>query len=473
MRRCLLLVVCLLCSGVAARAQTPDAGFAEVIELSGISQEQLRQAAAGQGGDAEAELLGRVLFRLQGFGDDELSRWRVEYSSKAPLEAGALYALNGSALLATPLAVADEPGDRPVARFECIVRLADGPEAVVLAEQVPKAWPTGEPIDEPVRFSAVYLGERRGDDAPVPVFLTPRLAWYPVGGVDRGWLLLARHGMDVALLDEVRHGEPFVPPSVSREGEAFYATLQAACGMRQTEIQVGAEQAVADSLEAWRGELGQRSRRGAIAAQVAEAADEGRSAVAPLFLQPGQETGKLVSLAGVARRAVHVSTRQPGNGVPGARDDFSCRGVDGYYEVELYTPDSQNLPVVCCLLDLPKGFPLGDRIREPARVSGFFFKSWRFRSRGELGPDGRGGRLPPPVVIGKTLRWQKPAETGPSRGSIVFGIGVLGVLIAVLIGWLRSVARGDKAARRRAKELLDGGAPIELPPGGEPEESGA
>ena len=417
------------------------------------------------------------MFRLQGFRDDELSHWRAEYSGDppAPLEPGALYTLNGSALLATPLAVADEPDDQPSARFECIVRIADGPEAIVLAEQVPRAWSVSEPIDEPVRLSAVYLGDRETDRGTTPVFITPRLAWYPLGGVDPAWLLLARHGMDVALLDEVRHGEPFVPPSVSREGEAFYATLQAVCGMRQAELRAGAKQAIADSLETWRGELGQRTQRSAVAAQVAEAADEGRSAVAPLFLQPGQETGKLVSLAGVARRAVHVSTRQTGpqGGVPGTGSEFSCRGADGYYEVELYTPDSQNLPVVCCLLELPRGFPLGDRIREPARVSGFFFKSWRFHSRSEARPEGRGRQLPAPVVIGKTLRWQKPAETGASRGSIVFGIGVLGVLIAVLLGWLRSTMRGDKEARRRAKELLDGGEPIQLPPGGEPEESGA
>ena len=57
--------------------------------------------------------------------------------------------------------------------------------------------------------------------------------------------------------------------------------------------------------------------------------------------------------------------------------------------MEVFTEDSQNRPLVFCVRELPPGMPTGGDLREPIRVAGFFFKSWRYRTcatldRGEM-----------------------------------------------------------------------------------------
>ncbi|CAN0375499.1 unnamed protein product, partial [Ectocarpus sp. 4 AP-2014] len=48
---------------------------------------------------------------------------------------------------------------------------------------------------------------------------------------------------------------------------------------------------------------------------------------------------------------------------------------------EAFPEDSQNLPIVFVVRNLPAGFPLGESIRQPARLAGFFFKQWAYRTR--------------------------------------------------------------------------------------------
>ena len=183
-----------------------------------------------------------------------------------------------------------------------------------------------------------------------------------------------------------------------------------------------------------------KQRRG-LAAAIVSKAEAGQSSVAPLFLQPEQEVGKLILIEGIARRAVRIA-------VEGESD------LEAYHEVEVFTSDSQNLPVVCCVTQLPAGFPSGDQIREPVRICGVFFKSWRYRSRDlttAAGETARQRQMYTPVVIGKEPRWLR---TETSRDNVWGLWGGLAFLCILALLWMTSavLGRADRQARAELRK---------------------
>jgi hypothetical protein len=327
-----------------------------------------------------------------------------------------------------------------------------------------------------VRFLGIRLGRTADNNDRVSLLLTDHLAWYPRQGVSSGRLLLARQGMDVALLDDVKQRQPFVKPNVSREGEAFYQCLAALATVDRQELEMLTEQTVAATALQWlakkpiaqqrRAELQQEltatndsterealeqdletARRDlALATAVEKQADRKLSSVAPLFLQPDGHVGELVRIEGVARRAVRIPT-------PGvAESQVSTSGklsLDAYYEMDVFTADSQDLPVVCCVSRLPAEFPVGDKIREPVRVDGVFFKSWRYRSRKNIdgpGETDRQQRMYTPVVVGGVPTWLRTTTSGQNRWGLWGGIGFLAALI---VFWVVMFRLAERDRRRR------------------------
>ena len=126
-----------------------------------------------------------------------------------------------------------------------------------------------------------------------------------------------------------------------------------------------------------------------LAREVQARAAKGLFSVAPLFNEPANQVGELVLLEGTVRRVTRVDV---GKTSDGAASDVARRfGIDHYYELDLFTDDSQNNPIVVCVRELPPGFPVGDGLHEPVRVAGLFFKSWSFESRRAtlpIAPDG-------------------------------------------------------------------------------------
>jgi hypothetical protein len=118
--------------------------------------------------------------------------------------------------------------------------------------------------------------------------------------------------------------------------------------------------------------------------------------------------------------------------------------------MEVFTSDSQNLPVVCCVSSLPPEFPVGDKIREPVRVDGVFFKSWRYRSRKNLdgpGETSRQQRMYTPVVVGGVPTWLPTATRGQNRWGLWGGIAFLAALV---VFWFVMFRLAERDRRRRA-----------------------
>jgi hypothetical protein len=193
-----------------------------------------------------------------------------------------------------------------------------------------------------------------------------------------------------------------------------------------------------------------RQRR-LLAEEALQQLSEGRYSVAPLFNDADHQIGELLVLDGVVRRAVRVDVGTAPDGQPS--DVWQRFGIDHYYELELFTGDSQNYPVVVCVRDLPAGFPTGDEIHESVRVPGFFFKTWLYHTRKT--PDGPAAapstaqRQFAPLLIGPAPVW---LDEQPSAGSPYAGLVGSGVFVLAMVGmWAAAwwFARGDRRFRDR------------------------
>ncbi len=418
--------------------------------------------------ESQWQLCQQLLFRLRQFPANQLEEWAAVQEAKP--SRGSLVSVRGELVSfrkldnSSQLSDASAPEQMYLCKYEVNSSHTFG---YVLAPQVPSRWDDNTGAGEPVQFVGLTLGHM-ADSSDEPLLLTNRLEWYPNRDVPAGLLLLAQQGMDVSLLDEVRHRQPFVKASVSREGDAFYACLAALANVGPHKMAELASQRIGEVASQWkneaarsRGELetlrqqlkqaGQSEnrreleeavtstkRRLAIAAAVERQASRQVSSVAPLFLQPEKVTGQLVRIEGLARRAVRT-----------AAENLEAKE---YYELEVFTSDSQNRPVVCCVSRLPVGFPTGDEIRENVRVDGIFFKSWRYRTRKNLESDGQTARqqqLYTPVVIGAEPVWLTTSSQYSSGWAIVGGVGVL---LAFGIFWMQ-VLRSSRRTHREEYAL--------------------
>ncbi|MEM9659425.1 MAG: hypothetical protein AAF961_13790, partial [Planctomycetota bacterium] len=359
----------------------------------------------------------------------------------------------------------------------------------VICRQLPRDWSEAvAPRYDGVELQGVLLGTQDDEGQPHFLLVTERLQWRPSSHPSQGIRWLAARGMDVALLDEVRHGQRFARPGDGGEASAFYACLSL---MRQENVRELAE-TVETSLRTSQGKLtaaadsarsnGRRSaarrrdvgdapraavaakeakQQALLAASVAEQAEQGRSSVAPLFLRPDENTGELVLIEGIARRAVRVAanpterTLRAGGNSSHAGSHSADGALDElreYFEIEVFTPDSQNLPIICCAAQLPPGFPQGDVIREPVRTAGVFFKQWAYETRTDDATGDARRRSVAPIVVAPSVIWLNDVrddDAGLPRYAVWGGVAFLCGLAAL---WAIYYA-DDRRARRRTTRI--------------------
>ncbi|RIK79724.1 MAG: hypothetical protein DCC67_10170 [Planctomycetota bacterium] len=457
----------------------PD--FASLLGMIGVSDDDLADLAAIEADidSRQAALIGRILYRLEQLDLDQLdvqaSRSGGEHAERpgetGDFPAGALVGYRGTAISAEKLSLPSGADPKPATLYRCRIDMAAGGPLVVFSADVPKAWLTADraaEMSEPVALRGVLLRSASDAASEPAVVLTNRFQWFPNKGVPAGTLWLASRGFDAALLDDVRQGRPLAKPDESREAAAFYRMLDELAAASPKELTHLACEAVAEAAANWasraksagreadrladrlktssgedREALQRRAaalrREQSMAANVAERAEHGLSSVWPMFLEPEESAGQFFVIEGVARRAVRILADQP------------LAGLTHYYELDVFPPDSQNLPVVCCVARLPRGFPTGDVIREPVQVAGVFFKRWAYARR--PGADSTSdrrlpARLAPPLVLAAEPVWLPRAAPGDAgRGlwagaMLLVAIGVSGLLFA-------RRARRDRLARRQ------------------------
>lgn len=428
----------LLASSPSGYSQQEKArgGFREVLKIVGITPGQLAGLSITDITVANGEILAQVVQRLEQHAG-ELARWTLPKQQLRSELIGELFELQGTAEQVATVPVPVEVVERLELKklFRCRVKLDDGQQVTVLTTNIPQRWDSSQSLAEPISLRGVLL--QVGQE---PLLLTTHLRWFPTTGLPNGKLLLARFGMDAALWDDIVQRSQFVSPERGREAQAFYACLAAIKQVPAAELAKLTLENIARLAAA--SQSAQTKLQKQMAVSVKEQAERGLSSVAPLFLEPEQQVGELVRIEGTARRAVRIAVSE--------KDSLAAsQPISEYFELEVFTADSQNLPLVCCVTSLPAGFPTGDAIRAGVRLDGVFFKSWRYRSRQVA--DGPGETATQqqrytPVILASTVTWLQEAPAGQSW----WGVAVGGAIFAaMMLGLARMVIsfRQDRRTR--------------------------
>ncbi|MEX0936753.1 MAG: hypothetical protein WDZ59_02755 [Pirellulales bacterium] len=478
-------------SSGATERRAQDASAAadsrEVLAIYGLDAARLAELSDAQplAEGAEADLVLRLLYRTSQFDDFTIHRWSAPMPAVTELTSGPaswrgrFVQFRGRVKRVDAQPLAPELQERyPFDRyFQCEIELADqDATAVVLTTRLPESWPIGQPLDEYVSTSGMFLKLAPGQDRPGPVFAAKRIAWHPqridrAMNVGLGATLLGGWSVDIGLRDRIVQQQPIT----AQERELFYQMLSAMERAQPVRLARLAREQLDQQLDAWREQAAAieqtlemtadaRERRriqqswAELRARI-ERAEQGADSVVPLFNEPESRFGTLVVLEGIARRAVPIRVGSSSEAGPN-RDVVARFGIRQYYEIDLFTPDSQDNPVVLCVRDLPPGFPVGEAIDEPVRLAGFFFKSWAYAARdaGTEADDAADALQLAPLLIAARPQWLT-SPTPPSNrlaGAIAGGLFVVALLGVWLAIWKngqrdRQFARST-AARAPADE---------------------
>ena len=442
-------------STVAAEDSEPKRfdGPRDLFRLFDMDEAFFAAFAAGEDIDTgEQQKIYKILYRLRSFSPSDIHRWaRRDHDSwqrmlKNPAEfAGQLYEVRGTAKRVEPIALSAPDRERFDLEHAaiCEFETADGVRATVFCRQVPKAWKLKEPIDEKSSFVGLLVkraspANARAEAKEKPpdrlVFAAQRLAWYPPTP-------LGNLGFDVALLDDVTDRTAIG----AEEREAFYHLLSAVSRANLRELERQALAQIAQLRETLRESKPDRAKQPELAHQL-QRAEKNVSDVVPMFKAPAALRGKLALLKGDARRAVKIIVDDP--------DIVSRFNLRHYYEVEIFTEDSQNNPIVFCVPELPSQMPAGDDIHEYVRATGFLVKTWAYATRRSAQQPDKRVRQFAPLLIGQ-LQWISREALKPDSFPAIVVLGVVGsALLVVLIGaW---------GFRRRGRRFTVG--PREEPP---------
>ncbi len=470
----------------AAKSPMPITSFREILNLAGWSIDRLAEFDDGQTlADAQRVKTLELLRRLRSFNSAELDDWvHTDLSVFNVLKnsddyRGQLVRLTGRV---TKVSI-KKPAPADAARlempvyYECEIALDDGAgSATILTTRVPHSWLQSQRLGEPASAVALYLKKLGKGQSSASLWLAKEIAWHPGKSLNEesaalgatideqignkpdqtfGKAILGNLGMDVGLLDEVQSRGPIR----IEERNAFYQMLAAVGQIGEHQLVRFAQQNLPAVRDEWQRALAAADTRPrhALTQEVLRQAAQGRYSVAPLFNDAQLQQGRLFVFDGMARRVTRVEVgSQPSGGSSTIAEHFD---LDHYYEMEVFTDNAQNHPLVFCVRDLPKGFPVGDSLREPVRVAGFFFKDWLYHAHGSAGEDNDqsdadkvNGDVDParfaPLLIGRAPLVLPPVQADSAVSSYVgiglFLLGLAGMWIAALI-----YGRSDRQFRRR------------------------
>lgn len=418
--------------------------FLEIYEIDESYLSRLQDGRAVH--EDEEETILRTLLLFPKMPKDDVERWKCEAPPLAELLKNPktyqtqLWLLTGLVDRVERITVVSEIGER--LGFSHYFRLTlnnkeNQYKVTLYARHVPVRWNQAienqEILDEPVSVLGMFLkvGETDNEQGSTEIIaVTENVAWHPVSQADR-WgltdshLLLGRLKMDVGLLDQVKHKSAFR----TEDREGFYALLDVVSRIDSLDIEKHASV------------LG----------------------LGLLISQHRDHVGRLVTIDGVARRAIRIEVEE---------EDIRRRyGIDHYYEVAFFVEGPvrlktnaeddqgtvvQTYPVILCARRLPDAMPVGDDIRVPIRAVGFFFKLWAYENA-LLSSGDRKQRQISPLLLGKeplmfpVVRRQKDSRVGAIFG-LLFIVGLIGMWLGIRHMGYRKVTDRPVEAMKRLPE---------------------
>lgn len=172
--------------------------------------------------------------------------------------------------------------------------------------------------------------------------------------------------------------------------------------------------------------------------------------VVPLFNSPEKLRGAKAKISGWARRVNMILVDDP--------DVKAATGIDRYFQLYVYTDDSQGWPLVLCVPDLPDNLECGGgaNYRRNVEFIGYFYKTWAYKNSDK--PDADSDETPTsswtraPVLIGKITKAypeERPEPAPPfSASAIITTFAILACAWIVLRRW---TARPQKIVSRYSR----------------------
>lgn len=441
-------------------------GPRELMQLYGVDDSQLRSLFDGQPlGADEEEALVRILYRLPNVGLDSVDRWVRPWSSGGELAADPepqrvqFFRIQGRVRQVERREILPELSE--LFEFPAYYRVrievpGDPHPLLVCARQVPPAWPLDESLDEAAAVDGLFLkvgastseGGASADRPAELVFAADRIAWLPdrprpEWGVTDHHVLLARLGMDVSRLDDVRQRNR--KPIGKEDRESFYQML-AASGRMTPEL---AADVRPDTLD-----------------------------LAKLLLEPETQHGRLIRCLGTAQRVTRI--------VVNDQDIRQRFGIDHYFQIDVFLPlgdrsirlgpsdqdgpvFTNSFPATFCVLRLPPeledlsqrmaaGTLATETLNERVELTAFSFKLWVYKSQYVSSFEQQQRQLAP-MLVATSVR-MAPLRMGRNFWfELTAGVTFVGVLVLAWIGiwrYNRSDTRFERTTLRR---------PMRVPPG--------
>lgn len=292
-------------------------------------------------------------------------------------------------------------------------------------------------VDEPAEINTtdIVITDLHATRGLVPLLIAPRVEWFPaVPGPDA---FLGSLGMDVGSFDLVpalsvkdlkRKQFDDLPPALQlldrneiirrafkfteADRDPFYGLLQAVSNASPKTVQ-----------------------REAI--KILEKTKQARSPVLPLFNDPAASRGQPVLLTGTAKRILPTLVED--------KEVKKLYGIERYYQIYFFTPDSQHNPLVVCVTSLPEGLKTGSApdYSERITVAAIPYKLWVYESSSQLKDENDNilGNQPAyaPLLIGQTPIWH-PSNLRQRPGGVwwndgIFGIS-FGIFLALFFVWI-------------------------------------
>ncbi|MCL2743729.1 MAG: hypothetical protein FWE67_07755, partial [Planctomycetaceae bacterium] len=280
------------------------------------------------------------------------------------------------------------------------------------------------------------------DDSPlIPLLVSTRLEWFPDN-------YLGSLGMDFGTFEQVPvlsitdmkeknlKNIPFSLSLLSRgelirrafkftaaDKEPFYGMLRAAKNTPKGRIEQEARNELQQNPKM------QQTKRNLTSAVL-------------LFNKPAEMQGKPVLLTGTAKRVMLTLVED--------EEVKKLYGIDRYYQIYLFTEDSQSNPLVVCTTSLPEGMPVGSApdYAEIISVGAFPYKLWVYETSKKLEEDENQQdsykRGYAPMLVGRCPVWHsKPKEDAAKKkqfgeslpNEVKSGITVT-LFVALLCVWI-------------------------------------
>lgn len=324
--------------------------------------------------------------------------------------------------------------------YRCRFQVPDQGEAEIITHFAPTSWKRNEPIRERADVVGIYIkrirpekegGEKENakpvdgdaaifDDAPdlIPLLVSPKIQWFPD-------TLLGNLGVDVGSFEHVPplkiadlKKKTFDSLSPVLELLPRNEIIQRAFKFTEADRDpfYGMLRAAADTPSG----LIEREGR-----KEAEKTGQRFASAVELFNNPAETRGIPVLLTGTAKRVLPTLVED--------KEIKKLYGIDRYYQIYLFTDDSQGNPLVVCVASIPEGMPTGagPDYNEKISVGAFPYKLWVYETSAKL-EDGDGYRPSyAPLLVGRAPIWhpkksEKAEPKSPfspeTQSAITFGI---------------------------------------------------